>query len=76
VAVLAVADQLVGHRLLATRSPAQSADDAMPTPLIQVYLLPGERSAPAVDAAAAVGLQFAHAAAQQKALELVHMGDP
>jgi len=75
-AVLAVAHDLAGHRLVATQWPAQVADDPAPAPVIQVHLLPRERRAPTFDAAAAVRLQGAHAATQQKALELLDMGDP
>jgi hypothetical protein len=76
VAVLAVAHDLAGYGQLATPWPAQLADDPVPAPVIEVYLLSGERRAAAVDAAATVRLQGAHAAAQQKALELIDVGDP
>ena len=75
-AVLAVAHELAGHGRLATQRPAQRAHDPVPTAVVQVYLLPCERRAPTVDAAAAVSLQLAHAASQQKALELLDMGNP
>ena len=72
-AVLEVAHDLARHRRLAAQRAAQLADDALRARLVQVDLLAGQRRAPAVGAAVAVGLQGADAAAQQHALELLDM---
>src|SRR6478672_3540167 len=67
VTVLAVANDLAGDRRLMTQGAAQLADDP-PAPLVvQVDMLAGQRRAPAVRTASAVGLQGTHPAAQQAA---------
>ena len=70
-AVLAVADDLAGDRALATQQAAQLADDPVRAPVVEMDVLAGQRRAPAVGAALAVGLERAEAAAQQVALELL-----
>ena len=74
VAVLAVPDELARHRGLAAARATQLADDPLLAPGVEVDLLAGQRRAPAVGAAVSVGLQGTEAAAQQDALELLHMG--
>jgi hypothetical protein len=80
-----VADELAGERRLAARTTAQLTDDpllvsgapgyAPARAFVQVHVLAGERRAPAVGAAMPVGLEVDHAATQQKALELLDVGD-
>lgn len=67
--MLGVAHELGRDRVLAAQRVAQLADDAS-SARIQVDMLAHERSAPAVAAAVAIGLQRADAAAQQDKLEL------
>jgi hypothetical protein len=69
--VLAVANDLARHRRLATQRAAQLTHDAASTLVVKVYVLSGQRRAPAVDAAVAVSLQGTHATPQQEALELL-----
>ena len=73
-AVLAVPDDLARQRGLAAARTAQLADDPVLAPVVHVDALAGQRRAPAVGAAVAVGLQRADAATQQHALELLDMG--
>ena len=59
---------------VAAQRAAQLADDAPAAAVVEVHVLARQRRAPAVDAAVAVGLQGAHAAPQQQALELLDVG--
>ena len=69
-AVLAVAHDLAGDRRLATQHPAQLADDAAATAVVQMHVLARQRRAAAVRATLAVGLEHA-----ETALNLVGLGD-
>ena len=71
VTVLAVAHDLARDGRLAAQRAAQLADDAAVAAVVEVHVLAGQRRAPAVDAALAPGLQSAHTASQQEALELL-----
>src|ERR1700760_3120210 len=72
--VLAVAHGLAGDGRLAPQRAAQLADDPTAATVVEVDVLAGQRRAPAVGAAIAVGLERADAAAQEEALELLYMG--
>jgi hypothetical protein len=69
--VLAVAHDLTRHGRLATQRAAELADEAAGASVVDVHVLPDQRRAPAIGALVAIGLQLAHAAPQQEALELV-----
>ncbi len=75
-AVLCVAHDLRRNRSLTAQGPAELANDALCTggrASIQVDVLAGEGSAPAVGAAMPIGLQRANAATKENALELLDM---
>jgi hypothetical protein len=74
VPVLGVADELGGSGVLAAQGPAELADDAA-VALEEVHALADERCATAVAAAMAIGRESADAAAQERALELLDVGD-
>lgn len=73
--VLTMANDLARHRGLAVARAAQLTDHAVRTSAVQVHVLSRQRRAPAVDTAAAVGLECSEAAPQQHTLELLHVGD-
>jgi hypothetical protein len=73
VTVLAVAHELAEDRRPVAQGPAQLADDFAAAAVVEVHVLAGQRRAPAVGAAAAVGLQGAQPAAKQVALELLNV---
>lgn len=69
-AVLGVAHELRGDRVLTAQRAAQLADDALSVG-VQVDVLAHQGRAAAVRAAIPIGLQRPDAAAQQEALELL-----
>jgi hypothetical protein len=63
--VLAVVHDLALSGGFVAGQPAELADDPAPAPLVEVDLLTGQRSAPAVAAAVALDFGLAARAAQQ-----------
>jgi hypothetical protein len=74
--VLAVADGLARDRSVAAQRPAELAHDPASAALIEMDLLAGQRCAPAVATAVAVGLELTDAAAQYEPLERRPLGHP
>ncbi len=73
-AVLTVPDEPARERSLAARGTAQLADHALLGAAVEVYVLARERRAPAIRAAAAIGLQRTETAPEQDSLEQLYVG--
>jgi hypothetical protein len=73
VAALEVPDDLAGQWRLMPCRAAQLADDPLLIAGVEVDLLAGERRAPTIRTAVAGGLEGTETAAQEPALELLHV---